>query len=83
MPDHRYLKRSLLAVALLFALVVGLAIAMAGDRGLACQQGILNFGKVNDNLYRGADPAPTVSKASNASASASSSTPHGEGNLHR
>jgi protein tyrosine/serine phosphatase len=56
MPDHRYLKRSLLAVALLFALVVGLAIAIAGDRGLPVSEGILNFGKVNDKLYRGAEP---------------------------
>ena len=52
MPGTRTLRVSLLGVALA-------AVAMfciAADRGLPAQHGILNFGKVNDRLYRGAEP---------------------------
>lgn len=38
------------------ALVALTAIALAGNRGLPAQHGILNFGKVCDHLYRGAQP---------------------------
>ena len=54
MPNHRRLKHLLLSAALLTLLALGLAIA--GDRGLPPSHGILNFGKVNDHLYRGAEP---------------------------
>lgn len=45
-------KRLLLPVAV-FA---GIAVCLAGQRGLPMTDGILNFGKVNDALYRGAQP---------------------------
>lgn len=32
------------------------AISFAGERGVPASHGILNFGKVNDHLYRGAQP---------------------------
>ena len=31
-------------------------VCAAGERGLPVQQGILNFGKINDGVYRGAQP---------------------------
>ena len=40
---------------LLFPLLAALA-APAAQRGLPVQEGILNFGKISDNLYRGAQP---------------------------
>src|SRR5260370_11890450 len=42
-----------LLVALLLLFV---NICTAGERGLPAQDGILNFGKVDDHLYRGAQP---------------------------
>ncbi len=54
MPNHRRLKHLLLSAALLALLARGLAIT--GDRGLPPAHGILNFGKINDHLYRGAEP---------------------------
>lgn len=37
--------------------LLGLVVfSIAGDRGVPAQNGILNFGKVNDHLYRGAEP---------------------------
>ena len=41
-----------LAAALCFSLLA----ATAGPRGLPAQDGILNFGKVSETLYRGAQP---------------------------
>jgi tyrosine-protein phosphatase SIW14 len=41
---------------LLPGLLAVMLVCFAGDRGLPAQNGILNFGKVNDNLYRGAEP---------------------------
>jgi tyrosine-protein phosphatase SIW14 len=38
-----------------FALLIALA-APAAQRGLPVQEGILNYGKINENLYRGAQP---------------------------
>jgi protein tyrosine/serine phosphatase len=52
MSSRRRLKLSLLSLA---GLVVVL-LCFAGDRGLPAQNGILNFGQVNDHLYRGAEP---------------------------
>jgi tyrosine-protein phosphatase SIW14 len=52
MSSHRRLKLSVLSLA-------GLAIVLfcfAGERGVPAQNGILNFGQVNDHLYRGAEP---------------------------
>lgn len=47
---------SLLACLLL---AVGTCFCPAGQRGLPPQEGILNFGKINDGLYRGAQPDAT------------------------
>jgi protein tyrosine phosphatase (PTP) superfamily phosphohydrolase (DUF442 family) len=46
------------AVAFLaaFLLLFGLALCGAGERGLPVQEGILNFGKVDDHVFRGAQP---------------------------
>jgi len=48
----RYTKRSLVALSLAGAL----AFNLANSRGLPPSEGIRNFGKVNDVLYRGAQP---------------------------
>lgn len=47
----RWLKQAVLLFPLLIALT-----APAAQRGLPVQEGILNFGKINENLYRGAQP---------------------------
>ena len=47
-----WLKRLLLPLAVF----CGIAICLAGERGLPMTEGILNFGRVNDALYRGAQP---------------------------
>jgi len=39
-----------------FALVCVTNVCFAGYRGLPPSEGILNFGKINDSLYRGAQP---------------------------
>ena len=52
--SRRCVKLSLLVVGVLSLVLLGLAIA--GDRGLPAVEGILNFGKVNNHLYRGAEP---------------------------
>ncbi len=41
---------------LLLALFCSLSLSLAGERGLPAQHGVGNFGKVNDRLYRGAQP---------------------------
>ncbi len=44
----------------LFSLLV-IMVCSAGERGLPTREGIRNFGKVNDALYRGAQPdAPAI-----------------------
>jgi tyrosine-protein phosphatase SIW14 len=40
----------------LFVLLLGVGLCVAGERGLPPQQGIANFGKVNERLFRGAQP---------------------------
>jgi len=39
-----------------FLLAMSICLCGAGQRGQPPQEGILNFGKINDNLYRGAQP---------------------------
>jgi hypothetical protein len=39
-----------------FVLLLTVGLCVAGERGVPPQQGIANFGKVNDGLYRGAQP---------------------------
>jgi protein tyrosine/serine phosphatase len=46
------MKRLLPILGLFFLLAIG----AAGQRGMPPQEGIANFGKINDNLYRGAQP---------------------------
>ena len=46
------MTRAAISLVLLFSVTV----CLAGERGLPAQQGIGNFGKVSDNLYRGARP---------------------------
>jgi protein tyrosine/serine phosphatase len=41
---------------MLWALVLLHSVCLAGQRGLPPQEGIANFGKVSDGLYRGAQP---------------------------
>jgi len=44
---------------LLLLLIFGInicSVSSAGERGLPAQDGILNFGKIDDRLYRGAQP---------------------------
>src|SRR5437879_2190300 len=48
-------QRSLLTV-LSLALLALAALCVAGERGLPVQNGILNLGKINEGLYRGAQP---------------------------
>jgi len=43
-------------VCALLILMMGTCLCSAGQRGLPPQECIVNFGKVNDNLYRGAQP---------------------------
>lgn len=46
-----------MGTSLLSLCLLGLAVfCFAADRGVPAQNGILNFGKVNDHLYRGAEP---------------------------
>jgi uncharacterized protein (TIGR01244 family) len=40
----------------LLVLLLTLALCAAGERGLQPMEGIANFGKVNDSLFRGAQP---------------------------
>ncbi len=40
----------------LVCLLLVIALSAAGERGLPPKEGIHNFGKINDNLYRGAQP---------------------------
>ncbi len=54
MQIPRFTRISFLLLGILSLVLLGLAIA--GDRGLPASEGILNFGKVNDHLYRGAEP---------------------------
>ncbi len=42
--------------ALLLSLLGVLGVCTAGERGVPAQQGILNFGKVSEGVYRGAQP---------------------------
>ena len=42
--------------AVFFGVVLALAVAFAGDRGVPAKNGIGNFGQVNERLYRGAEP---------------------------
>lgn len=43
-------------ICVLLILVIGTGLSGAGERGQPRQEGIGNFGKVNENLYRGAQP---------------------------
>ena len=52
MLGKRHVRVSVVGMALI-AMVV---FCVAGDRGLPAQNGILNFGRVNEHLYRGAEP---------------------------
>jgi tyrosine-protein phosphatase SIW14 len=49
---HRVFRLSLLSTVLLFIVCV----CAASHRGVPATEGIYNFGKVNDGLYRGAQP---------------------------
>jgi protein tyrosine/serine phosphatase len=49
------LAKVLRSAAFLFPLLMALA-APAAQRGLPAQDGVLNFGKINENLFRGAQP---------------------------
>lgn len=49
------MTRLLLALLLVLAINVG-NLRTASARGLPAQEGIPNFGKINDHLYRGAQP---------------------------
>jgi protein tyrosine/serine phosphatase len=40
----------------LLCLLLLIALPAAGERGLPPSEGIINFGKINDSLYRGAQP---------------------------
>jgi protein tyrosine phosphatase (PTP) superfamily phosphohydrolase (DUF442 family) len=40
----------------LLLLLFAVSVCIAGERGLPAQEGILNFGKVDDHLFRGAQP---------------------------
>lgn len=51
------MTRPSLKSALLFAALLAVAdLCLAADRGQPAAHGILNFGQVNDHLYRGAEP---------------------------
>jgi protein tyrosine/serine phosphatase len=52
MPNRRSLKATLFTLAVL----AGVVLCFAADRGQPTVNGIGNFGKVNDHLYRGAEP---------------------------
>ena len=43
----------------LLCLLLLIALPAAGERGLPPSEGITNFGKINDRLYRGAQPDAT------------------------
>jgi protein tyrosine/serine phosphatase len=57
MPRHLSTQSPglLLSLALIF---LSLALPAAAERGLPAREGILNFGKVDEALYRGAQPDP-------------------------
>jgi uncharacterized protein (TIGR01244 family) len=40
----------------LFVLLLTVGLCAAGERGLPTREGVANFGKVNDSLFRGAQP---------------------------
>ncbi len=58
MRNRRPLKATLFTITVLAAVVL----CFAGDRGQPMAHGIGNFGKVNDHLYRGAEPDATAIK---------------------
>ena len=49
-------KRFRIVLAAALAIAAGLFMVRSATRGLPAQEGIDNFGKVNDRLYRGAQP---------------------------
>ena len=57
----RFNKRALgLVSCILSVWLAHSAISFAGPRGLPAQQGVLNFGKIGDGIYRGAEPDKTA-----------------------
>jgi len=44
---------------LVFIVILAVKFCEAGERGLPVQEGILNFGKIDDHVYRGAQPDAT------------------------
>jgi len=53
----KFSRLLLVAVAIVsFGFLAFDNICVGGQRGLPAQQGILNFGKINDRVYRGAEP---------------------------
>jgi len=58
MPNRRSLKASFLT----FAVFAGIVLCVFGDRGQPTVNHIGNFGKVNDHLYRGAEPGSAAIK---------------------
>src|SRR5271169_6902823 len=52
MPNRRSLK----AIFFTLAVLAGIVLCLAADRGQPTLYGIGNFGRVNDRLFRGAEP---------------------------
>ena len=48
----------------LLLLLLAVTLCAADERGLPPQHGIGNFGKINESLYRGAQPDAAASRAS-------------------
>lgn len=56
MDRFRILVRALVPGLLALVICVVTLSSSGGERGLTAQHGVLNFGKVDDTLYRGAEP---------------------------
>jgi protein tyrosine/serine phosphatase len=57
MFNSRYQIVTRFRAALLFALLAWAGLNAFGERGVPAQQGVANFGRVSDGLFRGAQPS--------------------------
>src|SRR6476646_7366942 len=56
MVKHRIKITLWMMTLILFVWMIDCAVSFAGNRGLPAQQGVLNFGKIGEDVYRGAEP---------------------------
>ena len=53
---RKRIRRAFAGLLLISWMGLGISACVGGERGLPAQNGIINFGQVNEHLYRGAQP---------------------------